>query len=63
MQKVDILWQTIYLSICDVYTGNPIQRRWFKRRPDGQKNVKVCSEMQRLISPVLAELKDPEYKS
>ena len=23
----------IYLFICDVYTGNPIQQRWFKRRP------------------------------
>ena len=23
----------IYLFNCDVYTGNPIQRRWFKRRP------------------------------
>jgi len=27
----------------------------------GQTTVKVCSEMQRLISPVLAGLKDPEY--
>ena len=24
----------IYLFICDVYTGNPIQQRWFKRRPE-----------------------------
>ena len=23
----------IYLFICNVYTGNPIQQRWFKRRP------------------------------
>ena len=23
----------VYVYVCDVYTGNPIQQRWFKRRP------------------------------
>ena len=28
-----LIYLFIYLFICDVYTGNPIQQRWFKRRP------------------------------
>ena len=27
-----VLYLFIYLFICDVYTGYPIQQRWFKRR-------------------------------
>ena len=28
------IWIISWLFICDVYTGNPIQQRWFKRRPE-----------------------------